>query len=207
MWVLFAAVVAIVVSEKAQAQSYQYRSYEPYSYYEKVAKEKDNHGGLSVGIDLQGVFADIERDDFSSQFPGLNASVMYRFNNYWGIEVGGYQTRENKTSRTLGPPINTTIDSTATISGYYMDILGFIPIYDYVDGFLSIGYEQVTAEYTQTLSDDLEETGGGIRLGLGMEYHFKSGFSMRGYMRYHTTSPGDSFDGFFSLGLGGRYTF
>lgn len=210
-FLLILTAVFAVSAKDAEAQSYRYQSYEPYSYYGGLEKrqERDNmlHNGLSVGLDLQGSFIDMDRENFSSDYPTLSGHIMYRSKNYWAVEVGMWRTGESSSSRFLGAPINQTIESTSQISAMYADLIGFVPIFDYVDGFLSIGYEQVKATYTQTLSDDVEETGGGLRVGLGMEVFYKSGFSLRGFMRYHTVSLEDSFNGFFSVGLGGRYTF
>lgn len=206
-FLLMLTAIMAMSAQAAEAQSYRYKSYEPYSYYDKLEERKDTHNGLSVGLDFQGNFIDMEREGFSSDYPTLAGHVMWRSKDYWGIEVGGWRTRETSSTRFIGAPISQDVTNTSQISAIYADVLGFVPIFDYVDGFLSIGYEQVTATYTQTLSDDVEETGSGFRVGLGMELFYKSGLSLRGFMRYHTVSLEDSFDGFFSVGLGGRYTF
>lgn len=208
------AVFTLGFVQFAQAQAYRYtdggyyyKPYEPYSYYDRMEKRQPSKDGFSVGVDLQGYFADAKSDDFSSNYPGASLNIRYRTKNNWALELGGYQTKEMSRSDYLAAPINQTVTSTSQISGIYADVIGFIPIYDYVDGFLSIGYEHVSVDFTQTLSDDVTETGNGFRFALGTEFFFKSGFSLRGYMRYHTTSPEGAFDGFFSVGLGGRYTF
>ena len=145
---------------------------------------------------------------FPKSFPGANVYVGAKFNENFGVEVGGdwsANKKHNWTENFKNPAnVNFTATGTAKVrrSGYHLDLVGSLPLNECFDVFATAGFGYVKNKVSMTVNSmvpassaytnsytGLSSKGKGVfRLGIGGLYQITEMFGVRAKLGWENTS-------------------
>ena len=165
-----------------------------------------------VGFDAQNYsinYQDDGEDVADDSLWGGNVHAGFKFHPNFGLELGYFQTKKGDKDNVLG----TGIDTSVKLKGFTLDLLGYAPLMDRLEGIGTIGVSHIKAEYDVDAaalgigSFGGDETEWGYRAGLGLQYDLNQNINFRGIARYQSADFEDSTDNVMVYSAGLNFTF
>lgn len=165
--------------------------------------------------------ADYSGKPFADRYHSLVPNVGVRIGRHFGLEAGYLRTSREEQSLTGTDFLaGLTGEVETRITGWHVDVNGYLPLADRLEAIGSVGVGRYKAESDLTLMAGGAPLGAGasfddsdtaLRLGAGLQYGLNDHVSLRGMVRYiDATFDSGGFtaaDGAWTGALGVSYTF